>query len=107
MQSLHSVLASICLTLLLVSSVAVSAAEPKKKISDSELKKAVVEYNKEISDADDEVVCKNKAVTGSRKKVRVCKTRGTIKAEREEARRLRNRKSGATNPSAGGGGNVQ
>ncbi len=104
MQLLQSVLASICLALLLVSSVAASAAEARKKISDADLQKAVVEYNKEVSDKDDEVVCKNEAVTGSRKKVRICKTRATIKEEREEARKLRNRKSGAADGRSGGSG---
>jgi len=103
MRTTQQVIGSICLVLLLLSSTAISAAA-SKKISDKDLQKAVVEYNKEMSDADDEVVCKKVAVTGSRHKKRVCKTRGLIKEEREQAWRLRNRKSGSDARSGGGSG---
>ena len=68
-----AVLASICLSLLLASSVAVSAEEAKKKISDADLQKAVVEYNSDVANTDDEVVCKKEPVTGSRQKKRETK----------------------------------
>jgi len=100
MQLAQRIFGSICLALLVSSSIAVSAAS-SKKISDEDLQKAVVDYNNEVSDKDDEVVCKKVAITGSRHKKRVCKTRGLMKEEREQARRLRNRKSGSD---AGGGG---
>ena len=103
MQLVQRVFVSICLALLLLSSVVLSAAS-SKKISDEDLQKAVVEYNKEVSDKDDEVVCKKVAVTGSRQKKRVCKTRGLMKEERDQALRLRNRKSGSDGGGGGGSG---
>ena len=75
--------------------MSVSASAATEKLSDEQFADAVVEYNQQVLDDDDEVVCKNERVTGSRFKKRICRTKGQMREEKESLRRLRNRKSGA------------
>lgn len=78
-----------------------TAAE-KKRLEDEVVSAMVEEYNEAVEDDLDEVVCKKERVTGSRRTVRVCKTRREIAEEEaasQRAIRMRNRSS--SSPAAG------
>ena len=60
------------------------------------------EYNEAVEDGLDEVVCKKERVTGSRRTIRVCKTKRELAEEEaasQRAIRMRNRSS--SSPAAG------
>jgi hypothetical protein len=68
----------------------------KKRLQDQAVAAMVEEYNEAVDDDMDEVVCTKERVTGSRRKVRVCKTRRQIAEEQaasKRAIRMRNRSS--------------
>jgi len=68
----------------------------KKRLEDQIVSSMVEEYNEAVEDDLDEVVCKKERVTGSRRAVRVCKTRREIAEEEaasQRALRMRNRSS--------------
>jgi len=65
---------------------------------DMELARAAEEYNAEIESDLDKMVCKKVRVTGSRRKVRVCRTVREIEAEKASTKELMRRlkRSGQT-----------
>ena len=86
-------------------------AEPKKltgaarrEFEDQIVAEMVEEYNDEVEEDLDEVICKRERVTGQRTKVRVCKTRRQIRDEQASSKRmLQQRNRAASDPAASGG----
>lgn len=68
----------------------------KRAAKDEEIAALVEQHNEEVDSDLDEVVCERVRITGTRRKVQVCKTKREIIAEQESAKRLlrqRNRAS--------------
>ena len=65
------------------------ATEKKEKIKITQ--ELIDQYNASVTNPDDEVVCKRQSVTGTRLGKLVCHTRGQLKRNREEAKRLLDR----------------
>ena len=65
----------------------------KKALEEQQVAEIVDEYNDTVDDDLDEVVCKKERVTGSRRSVRVCKTRRAIQEEQEASKRLMHARS--------------
>lgn len=76
----------------------------KKRLQDEAVAAMVEEYNEAVEDDLDEVVCKKQRVTGTRRSVRICKTRREILEEEAAAdRALRMRNRAASDPAAAQG----
>jgi len=64
----------------------------------------VSEYNEQVDNDLDKVVCKNQKVTGSRQKQRICRTVREWEDEKEATQRmLRKRGRASSTPAEGGG----
>jgi len=60
----------------------------KKELEEQVARIVVEEHNANVDDEMDEVVCRNERVTGTRRKVRVCKTRRELEDEKAASQRL-------------------
>ena len=60
----------------------------KKELEEQVARIVVEEHNATVDDEMDEVVCRNERVTGTRRKVRVCKTRRELEEEKAASQRL-------------------
>jgi uncharacterized protein YcbK (DUF882 family) len=65
----------------------------KKELEEQVARIVVEEHNANVDDEMDEVICRNERVTGTRRKVRVCKTRREIEEEKAASRRLMRERS--------------
>jgi hypothetical protein len=77
----------------------------KRAEKDQEIAALVEQYNDEVVETDlDEVVCERIRVTGTRRKVQVCKTKRELLAEQESAQRmLLQRKKAGSDPAQSSG----
>lgn len=78
----------------------------KRAAKDQAIAKLVEEHNEAVEKELDEVVCERVSITGTRRKVRVCKTKREIAAEQESAQRMllqRNRASSDPRQAEGSG----
>ena len=78
----------------------------RRELEDQIVAAMVEEYNEDVEEDLDEVVCKRERVTGQRTKVRICKTRRQIRADEAATERLlrqRTRASSGPAESAGMG----
>ena len=75
----------------------------KKELEDRIVESVVEEHNLSVEDDMDEVICKKERVTGSRRTIRVCKTRREIEEEKAASQRLmRERTRRGSSPTVGG-----
>jgi len=80
----------------------------KRAVKDQAIAELVDEYNEAAETELDEVVCERVRITGTRRKIQVCKTKREIVAEKESAQRMllqRNRASSDPRQSEGLSGN--
>ena len=80
----------------------------REQMKDEIIAEMVDDYNEAAESEMDEVVCKKESVTGSRRKVRICKTRREIAEEKAAAQRsllMRNRAQSDPAASEGMGSN--
>jgi hypothetical protein len=78
----------------------------KRAAKDQAIAKLVEEHNEAVEKELDEVVCERVSITGTRRKVQVCKTKREVTAEQESAQRMllqRNRASSDPRQAEGSG----